>query len=145
MIEQLRQNVIGRLTETGTRENLELAKIVSLATVSDHWGNSDQIQMGPIQSDNEFYTLLLHEAGHQQLKVGTTLVEEDLCHNFSRNKCRELGLPHSRGIESSARNFANIVLSTGGKEALISEVEKKIPKNHRLILSLDFQETESTD
>jgi hypothetical protein len=144
--EQLRQDVIGRLTATGTKENLELARFARLAIINSHWGNNGQIQIGLFQSDGEFYTLFFHEAGHTRLNVeGSTLAEEDLCHDFSRKKCLELGLPHSREIEISARNFANIVLNFGGDETLIGEVEKSIPKNHRLTLSLDFLEPKSTD
>lgn len=144
--EQLRQNVIGRLTATGTAENLELAGFASLAIINSHWGNNSQIQIGSFQKDGEFYTLFFHEAGHKRLNVeGLTLAEEDLCYDFSRRKCLELGLPHSKEIEISARNFANIVMKFGGDERLICEVEKSIPKNHRITLSLDFLEPKSTD
>ena len=102
-VERLRRIAIEKLNKSGTTDDYALVQIVSRAKANGRLGCVDRVNIGPFETEAEFWTELFHEGGHKRLGVGGAVHEEEMCHHFSRRTCARLGLPYSPELEASSR------------------------------------------
>jgi hypothetical protein len=136
--EKLIQTVLMRLEQSTNSDDLALLEIVGRAKINDHWGYDENVQTGSYDSTSQFYTLLLHEAAHGVLGVGSSWEDEERCHKYSQTTCKRLGFPFSARLVRSCRMFGQLSADNDDQDLFSHKVGELIPRNHRKILRIEI-------
>ena len=141
-VERLRRIAIEKLNRSGTADDRALVGIVCRAKANGRWGLGDRVNMGPFETEAEFWTELFHEAGHKHLGVGGEMREEEMCHHFSRRTCTRLGLPYSLELEASSRAVRLIYEKWYREGEFDCDALEAISPSHRAVLGVTNREEE---